>query len=152
MVLSAKHDAGPLSALKKLDDHRGAIDLFDAPGDVVGLPRVYRGGHAEIVTAEDLEAPQFVARASNGLRFVQAVNAHHLELPHDRQSKKRNGRPDTRDDGIDGADGLPLIEQFGFGLAYADVELQGVQHPRLVPAPLGRLYKGLSAVERRLPR
>src|SRR5262249_8801675 len=61
-------------------------------------------------------------------------------------------RTDARDDRIDVADRLALVEQLGVAAADADVELQGVEHIDGVSAPAAGLDQRPGAVQRLLPR
>src|SRR5205823_1077944 len=145
-------DAGPLRALQQLDHDWGAADAVDAAFQVVGLARIHSRRHADVVPAQDLQAPQLVARAGDRLRLVDAVDAHHFELSNHGEAEERDRRAYAGNDGVDRADRLALVEQLGAAFADVNVELQRVEHADLVATRPGRLHEDASAVERRLPR
>ena len=102
--------------------------------------------------AQELQAAQLVARAGDGLRFVEAVDAHHLELPDHGQAEKGDRGADARNDGIDRPDRLALVEQLGVTPAEADVELQRVHDLDVMAACSASLRQRPGAVQRLLPR
>src|SRR5262249_30465674 len=123
----------------------------DARRDMLGLTRVHRWWNANVMPAQDLQTAQLVARAGNGLRFVDAVNAYHLELTHHGQAEKSDGRPNARDDGVKRFDRFALIVQSRIAGANVDVELQRVENLDVV-APLAcRLDQDPRTVERLVP-
>src|SRR5262249_20143987 len=119
-------DAEALRALQQLDNHRRAVHALDTSGNVLGLGGIDGGGQANVMSAEDLQAAQLVARAGDGLRFVHAVNAHHLELAHHRQPEERDRRANARNDRIDMADRLALVKQLWILPADLDIELKRI--------------------------
>ncbi len=151
-VALGQDDADALRPFEQFHHHRRPVHPLDAGRDVFGLARVDRRRQADVVPAEQLQAAQLVARSGDGLRLVEAVDAHHLELPHHRQAEEGDRRPDARNDGIDRADRFALVEQFRVASAEADVELERVQHAHLVAALLRGLDQDARAVQRFLPR
>ncbi len=133
-----QHNPDALRALQQFDDDRRSLDLFDAIGDVFGLPCVHCRRQTDVVSAQELQTTQLVARTGDGLRFVKAIDAHHLELADDGEAEVGDRSADARHDGIDRADRLSLIEQFGIATTDADVELQGVEYARIMSALAGR--------------
>src|SRR5579871_636539 len=142
-----EHDADPLRSLEELYDNRRPRDALDACGHMVGLAREYGRRQADVVAAEKLQRPEFVARAGDRLRAVKAIDAHHLELAHDRDAIKRDGCADAWNDGVDGADRFAAIEKLGAVAADADVELQRVEHADVVAVRARRLDERLGAEE-----
>jgi hypothetical protein len=96
--------------------------------------------------------PQLVARPGDRLRLVEAVDAHHLELPHHRQAVEGDRRADPWDDGVHRPDRLALVEQLRLAAADADVELERVEDADVVAAGLGRLGQHAGTVQFRPPR
>src|SRR5205807_2169255 len=98
------------------------FQLLDAGRHVLRLARVNGWWQPDVVPAEQLQTAQLVATAGDGLRLVEAVDPHHLELPDHREAEVGDRRPDARNDRIDGPDRLALVEQFRAAPADADVE------------------------------
>jgi hypothetical protein len=69
---------------------------------VAGL-RADRRGDVEVLAGEQLHRAELVARARDGDGVVEHRDAHHVELPHDREAVRRD-RPDARDDQVEAAD------------------------------------------------
>jgi hypothetical protein len=97
-----------LRALQQLDDNRRTADEIQQVVRVVG--RACEAGHRQpdAFPRQQLHRAQLVARARDRNRFVERKNAHHLELPHDRSTVKRDRRTDARDHGVQILEGLAV--------------------------------------------
>ena len=80
--------------------------------------------------AEDLQAAQLVARTGDGLRFVDAIDAHHLELTYHCKAEEGDRGADAGITASTGPDRLALVKQLRVAAADADIELQRVQNAR----------------------
>ncbi len=143
--------ADALCSFQQLDHDGRAIQSVHALRNVIGLPREHRRRHADIVPADQLQRTQLVPRTGDGLRFIQAVDPHHLQLSNHRHAKERDRRSDTRDHRVDRTNRFALVEQLRVALADADIELQRVQHAHAVAALPSRLRQHARAVQGFIP-
>jgi hypothetical protein len=108
-------------------------------------------GQADLVAAEDLQAPELVPAARDRLAFVRAEKAHLLEVTHHGDTEKSDRGADPGDDRIRAGKRLAPIEQRG-RRAHRHGEERGVVDARLVTSLERGLEKAASAVEVRFSR
>lgn len=96
----AHHHPAALGALEQLDQHRHAAQVTDSGfefGDVAAHDR-RRDGQA--VGCEELKAPHWVARLTDGARAVERGHAERNELLEDLEAVAGDGGRDSRNDDV----------------------------------------------------
>jgi hypothetical protein len=139
-------------AFEELDDDRRAADEID---DVLGLARIVGEGRnwkSDAPPREQLKTAQLVARAADGNRLVQGINAHHLELTEHGQTIERHRGADTRNYRVEVVKRpLAVIES---RLARGDVDrhTERIDDLDAVPAGARRLDDSAVAIEMGIAR
>ena len=111
--------------------------------------RMGEAGHrqSDTLAREELQGAQLVARAGDGDRFIDRVDAHHFELPHHRRAVKRYRGTDSRDDGVDVLDGLALVVDAGPHGRDVHVAALVVENQHLMAALLARLHQAARGIQ-----
>ena len=137
--------------MEKLEGIIRAADALDCRQYVGLVLHESRARNADVMAAQDLQAAQLVAGVGDAMRRIGAEHVHLLKLPHHRRTVVGDGGADARQYRIVGTQLLLPEIEIRIALLEVNGELEGVEHPGLVPALLRGFPQAPRAVGSRRP-
>ncbi len=142
----SENDSDALGAFEQLDDHRRAAESLDPGHDLGGVSHEQGLRNADAVAAQHLQRAQLVARDTDRVRWVDTVDAHLLELPHDGGAEEGYRRADPRDHRIVVGQLLAFVIEAGVSLLHFDRKRERVQDLDVVAACGAGFFESPGAV------
>jgi hypothetical protein len=148
----AKHNPDALGSFEQLDDDWRPADEVD---DVLGLARIVGegcNGKSDAAPREQLKTSQLDARAADGNRLVQGINAHHLELTEHGKTVERHRGADTRNDRVEVVKRPLAVIEGRLARGDVDRDTERIDDLDVVPAGARRLDDAAVAIEMGIAR
>ena len=159
LVRLGEHHADALRAFEQLHDERRGTEALEHRGKRATITRVDRGRDRNVVTREELERAQLVARRRDRVRAVEREHAQVLELTKHGGARLRDRGADPRQDRVDVVERAPLAEDHGGAGLDDHREPERVEDDhvvatcdRRIPQTRGAVAVGLTGEDRDLHR
>ena len=144
--IGSKNHPYSLRSFEELDDDRCAANPFNG-GQHIGTV-TNKGGrrYANVVSGENLDSAQLVARVGDSIGRVGGVDVHLLELADDGQSVERDRRADPRQHSLIVGQRFATILEIGLVSGEVDRKSEGVECSGFVASFCSRRLEALRAV------
>ena len=152
LVRFGQYHAHALGAFQHLDHQRCTANHLDQVGNVVR--GVGEAGHrqADALARQQLQSAQLVARATDGHRLVERVDAHHLELAQHRAAIEGHRGADARNHRIEAFQRLAAKVDLRLVTGDVHVGAKGVDHLHLMAPLLTGLHQAAGGIQTRVAR